>query len=69
MLGELVKRGVNLLVLGLAGLAFFTVPLGERTLYQHCVAIFSTREARALGDGVERASKHVEAEVRAESKH
>ncbi len=64
MLGELVKRAVNLVVLGLAVLAFFTVPLGERTLYQHCVAIVSTKEAKALGEGVEHAGKTVEHEVR-----
>ena len=69
MLGELVRRGVNLLVLGLAALAFFTVPLGEKTLYQHCAAIFTTREAKALGDGVERAGRHVEHEVRGDGKH
>lgn len=63
MIGELVKRAVNLAILGLAVLAFFTVPLGERTLFEHLSAIVATKEAKALGKGVEQAGKDVEKTV------
>lgn len=40
------KRLVNGLVLLLAALTFFLVPIGRKTAAQHCVAIFSTPPAR-----------------------
>ena len=46
MLGDFVKRVVNGLVLLLAALTFFLVPIGRKTAAQHCVAIFSTPPAR-----------------------
>lgn len=46
MLGDFVKRFVNGLVLLLAALTFFLVPIGRKTAAQHCVAIFSTPPAR-----------------------
>lgn len=46
MLGDFVKRGVNGLVLFLAALTFFLVPIGRKTGAQHVVAIFSTPPAR-----------------------
>jgi hypothetical protein len=48
MLGELAKRVVNLVVSLLAAVTFFLVPIGGKTLWQHTVAIFSTREAAEL---------------------
>ena len=45
MLGDFVKRGVNGLVLFLAALTFFLVPIGRKTGAQHVVAIFSTQPA------------------------
>ncbi len=45
MLGDFVKRVVNGLVLLLAALTFFLVPIGRKTAAQHVVAIFSTRPA------------------------
>ena len=45
MLGDFVKRGVNGLVLFLAALTFFLVPIGRKTPAQHVVAIFSTEPA------------------------
>ncbi len=39
------KRGVNGLVLLLAALTFFLVPIGRKTGAQHVVAIFSTEPA------------------------
>ncbi|MEP7119907.1 MAG: hypothetical protein ABJE95_03310 [Byssovorax sp.] len=45
MLGDFVKRVVNGLVLLLAALTFFLVPIGRKTAAQHVVAIFSTEPA------------------------
>jgi len=45
VLGDFVKRVVNGLVLFLAALTFFLVPIGRKTPAQHVVAIFSTRPA------------------------
>lgn len=45
MLGDFVKRVVNGLVLLLAALTFFLVPIGRKTPAQHVVAIFSTEPA------------------------
>jgi hypothetical protein len=46
VLGNLVKRLVNGVVLLLAALTFFLVPIGRKTAAQHTVAIFSTEPAR-----------------------
>lgn len=75
MLGDLVKRVVNGVVLATAALAFFVVPLGRRTLAQHVVAIFTTPPAREAATAcvdaahllVERASAQVDA-IRARRK-
>jgi hypothetical protein len=45
VLGDFVKRVVNGLVLLLAALTFFLVPIGRKTAAQHVVAIFSTEPA------------------------
>ena len=45
VLGDFVKRGVNGLVLFLAALTFFLVPIGRKTAAQHVVAILSTEPA------------------------
>lgn len=59
MLGELVKRVVNLVVVALAAVTFFLVPLGDKTLFQHLQAVFATpaagelgRELKKTGEGV-----------------
>jgi len=65
-MGEAVKRSVNALVVVLAGVAFFTVPIGKRTLAGHAVAIFTTGPAKELGTAVESACKGVK--KRAEGK-
>ncbi len=46
MIGDLAKRLVNGVVLVLAGLTFFLVPVGKKTPAQHVVAIFTTAPAR-----------------------
>lgn len=46
MFGEFIKRLVNGVVLLLAAIAFFLVPVGKKTLAQHMVAIFTTKPAR-----------------------
>jgi hypothetical protein len=45
VLGDFVKRVVNGVVLLLAALTFFLVPIGRKTMAQHVVAIFSTAPA------------------------
>jgi hypothetical protein len=49
VLGNFVKRSINALVLGLAALTFFLVPIGPKTAFQHSVAIFSSPPARQAG--------------------
>lgn len=46
MLGDLAKRVVNGAVLFIAAIAFFLVPIGRRTMYQHMIAIGTTEPAR-----------------------
>jgi hypothetical protein len=43
------KRAIEAVILLVALYAFVFVPLGERTLWQHTRAIFSTPEARQAG--------------------
>ncbi|MBI2394034.1 MAG: hypothetical protein HYV09_30970 [Deltaproteobacteria bacterium] len=64
MLGELVKRVVNLVVVALAAVTFFLVPLGGKTLYQHLRAIFSTPAASELGRELKKTGETVVKEVR-----
>ncbi|NLE47749.1 MAG: hypothetical protein GX614_05060 [Sandaracinaceae bacterium] len=45
----LIKLAIRLTILALALFAFFTVPLGEKTLYQHVSGLLSTEEAKELG--------------------
>lgn len=66
MVGELIKRAVNLVVVALAAVTFFLVPLGDKTLYQHMLAIFSTKEAGELGRELEKTGKTVVQEVKQE---
>lgn len=63
MIGELIKRAVNLAVVALAAVTFFLVPLGQKTMFQHVCAIFSTKEAGELGRELEKTGKTVVAEV------
>lgn len=46
MLGDLLKRVVNVFVLALAALAFVTVKVGGKTPLQHVLAIARTPPAR-----------------------
>jgi hypothetical protein len=63
MVGELIKKAVNLVVVVLAAITFFLVPLGTKTTFQHLCAIFSTQEAGELGKELERTGKTVVEEV------
>ena len=62
------KRSANLVVLGLASLTFFLVPVGARTPFQHAVAIFSSPPAHQAGasfaEAGRRAVTSVSTEVR-----
>jgi hypothetical protein len=66
VLGELVKRVINLVVVALAAVTFFLVPLGKKTLFQHLCAVFSTKEASELGRELEKTGKTVVDEVHKE---
>lgn len=66
MLGDLVKRLVNGVVLLLGSLAFFLVPVGNKTPAQHLVAIFSTRPAKEAAVAFARAGKQLSDQVMAE---
>jgi hypothetical protein len=49
VLGNLVRRAIDIAVLFLAVYAFAFVPLGNRTGLEHCRAILHTRAAREAG--------------------
>ena len=66
MVGDFVKRLFNGLVLLLALLMFFLVPLGKKTAAQHLIAIFSTKPAKEAADAVSGAAKRLTAVVAAE---
>jgi hypothetical protein len=67
VLGDLVKRLANGVVLLLGSLAFFLVPVGGKTSAQHVVAIFSTKPAReaalAFADAARKIARDVATEV------
>lgn len=64
MLGDLAKRLVNLVVVVLAAVTFFLVPLGDKTLFQHLRAIFSTPAAGELGRELKKTGEDVVQEVK-----
>ncbi len=66
MLGDLVKRLVNLAVLFTALVAFFLVPIGRKTLSQHAIAIFTTPPARECASACADAARHMIERARAE---
>lgn len=66
VLGDLVKRLVNGIVLLLGSLAFFLVPIGNKTTAQHVVAIFSTKPAKEAAVAFARAGRQMTAQVMAE---
>jgi hypothetical protein len=66
VLGDLVKRLVNGVVLLLGSLAFFLVPVGGKTAAQHTVAIFSTKPAREAAAAFANAARQIAREVASE---
>ncbi len=66
MLGDLIKRLVNGVVLLLGSLAFFLVPIGNKTSAQHLVAIFSTKPAKEAAVAFARAGKQMTEQVMAQ---
>jgi hypothetical protein len=64
--GDLLKRVLNLVVLALAALTFFLIPVGPRTPAAHLVAILSTPPAREAGAAFVEAARHVAARATAE---
>ncbi len=49
---KVLKRAINALVLFFATVAFFRVPIGEKTGFEHAVAIFSTPPAKEAGRSI-----------------
>ncbi len=66
MLGDLVKRLVNGVVLLLGSLAFFLVPIGNKTSAQHVVAFSSTRPPKQAAVAFAPAGRQMTAQVMAE---
>jgi hypothetical protein len=64
VLGEFAKRVINLVVVVLAAITFFLVPLGSKTLYQHVRAIFATPAADELGRELKKTGEDVAREVK-----
>lgn len=63
MVGDLIKRMFNGMVLLLALLMFFLVPLGRKTAAQHMVAIFTTRPAKEAAHAVSASARRLTAVV------
>jgi uncharacterized membrane protein len=68
MIGTLAKRVVEVAVLALATYAFFRVPIGRRTTYQHLAAIFSTEPAREAADDYRHAAAELKDDLVARAK-
>jgi ABC-type transport system involved in cytochrome bd biosynthesis fused ATPase/permease subunit len=66
VVGDLIKRLFNGLVLFLALLMFFLVPIGKKTAAQHLVAIFSTKPAKEAAEALSGAARKLTAVVAAE---
>ena len=58
-----IKLAISVFTLCCVAYVFFMVPLGERTLFQHCVRIAGTDEARELGREVGEAGTRVVDEI------
>jgi ABC-type transport system involved in cytochrome bd biosynthesis fused ATPase/permease subunit len=66
VVGDLIKRLFNGLVLFLALLMFFLVPIGKKTAAQHLIAIFSTKPAKEAAEALSGAARKLTAVVAAE---
>jgi hypothetical protein len=66
VIGGIAKRLLNGAVTLVALVAFFSVPLGRKTLAQHLVAIFSTPPAREAASACVEAGRLVTARAAAE---
>ena len=66
MLGNLIKRLFNGVVLLFAVIAFFRVPLGAKTGAEHVAAILATPPAREAGHAIAEAAQDIAARAIAE---
>jgi hypothetical protein len=64
-MGEAAKRLVNVLVAILATAAFFSLPVGGKTLAAHTLSILSTPPAREAGRAIASAVVQAQGEVEA----
>lgn len=65
VVGDFVKRLFNSVVVLLAALSFFLVPVGKKTTAAHCVAIFTTRPAREAAAEFSSVARRIAAQVAA----
>jgi len=61
--GQIFKRAVNTVFAFFALVAFFRVPLGDKTGYQHAVAILSTPPAKEAGRSLAEVSQRMVEEL------
>jgi hypothetical protein len=66
VVGEFFKRFMNGVVVLLAALSFFLVPVGKKTTAQHIVAIFSTRPAREAAASFSGVARRIAAQLAVE---
>ena len=67
MIGDLIKRLFNGVVVLLAALTFFLVPVGGKTPAQHLVAILTTAPAREAASAFRDAAARMAARVASEA--
>lgn len=63
MFGRFVRSVVEIVVLLLAAYAFFRVPVGTKTSFEHLIAIFSTDPAREAAREYKAAGKELRDEI------
>lgn len=66
MIGDVLRRLVNGMVVLLAGLAFFLVPVGGKTAAQHAMAIGASKPAREAATAFASAAMAIADRVRSD---
>lgn len=63
MFGRFVRSVAEIVVLLLAAYAFFRVPIGQKTSFEHLLAIFSTEPAREAAREYKAAGEELRDEI------
>lgn len=63
MFGRFVRSVAEIFVLALAAYAFFRVPVGKKTSFEHLIAIFSTEPAREAAREYKTAGEELRDEI------